>query len=66
MVRMHERGRGSSKSVHLAYQGVDTSEYVRKVPFCVSLVIFSYARYFMSYFVVVGDDFHYCLIKHSL
>ena len=66
MVRTHERGRGSSKSVHLAYQEVDTSEYVRKVPCCMSFVFFSYARYFLSYFAVVGVDFHYWFIKHSL
>ena len=64
------RGRAKAYAMHTKKEGADTSKYaLRKVPFCIYFVIFSCARYFVvsvSCFVVIGDDFHFCFIKHLL
>ena len=47
-------------------RGVDTSEHIRKSPLLHLLYNVFICMVLLSYFVVFGDNFPYCFIKHLL
>ena len=58
LVRKHEGGRGSSKSVRHAYKGGGVATVcAQKVPFCKYNVVFSYAKCFYHTLLILASIF---------